>query len=223
MILCHPGLRKWFDFEQKNLQFRNQGGGPSQTIFHGQGEGKEDRKEEILKFFRAVNKGLINQLNEEQLPLVVATMDHLFPIYQEANTYAHLEKDPIICNPAEVERKVLREKAWKVMQPKIGREKERKLELYRQFKGTQRTETDLRKIYPKAKLGSVDSLFVHQRDGLKDKLSSTMEKDPSHQNAKLSVLNQTAIAVYSSGGNVYSLTDKKLTSDMAEANALYRY
>ena len=66
-------------------------GGPGHGLaFHGRGPGREERKETLLKFFRAVDKGLHEYLREERAPLLIASVKYYKPMYSEANTYPHL-------------------------------------------------------------------------------------------------------------------------------------
>ncbi len=59
-------------------------------VFHGSGPGKEGTKEELLKFFRAIDRGLRDLLRDEHAPLLLAAVGYYHSIYREANTYPHL-------------------------------------------------------------------------------------------------------------------------------------
>ena len=59
-------------------------------MFHGHGIGVDDSKDNILRFFRAVEKGLQSQPVLKQRPLILAGVEYLHSIYRTVNTYPHL-------------------------------------------------------------------------------------------------------------------------------------
>ena len=83
-----------YDDPEKSLQFHTgtpQGGsGGRAAIFHGQGAGNDDAKDNILRYFRKVNDGLQQLLKNQKCPLVLVGVDYLLPIYKQANSYSDL-------------------------------------------------------------------------------------------------------------------------------------
>jgi hypothetical protein len=76
-------------------------GGERPAIHYGQGE-ENDKKEKILRYFQEVDQGLSRLLEDESAPMVVAAVDYLIPIYQQASTYRNLLKEGIVstnCTP----------------------------------------------------------------------------------------------------------------------------
>lgn len=99
-------------------------GGPGHGLsFHGRGPGKEERKETLLKFFRAVDKGLHEYLREERAPLLIAGVKYYKPIYREANTYPHLLEEGLDGNFERANGEVIHAEAW----PIISRDRERRI------------------------------------------------------------------------------------------------
>ncbi|MEO6887603.1 MAG: hypothetical protein ABI456_01165 [Ktedonobacteraceae bacterium] len=57
----------------------------------GQGEDSTAApKEQLLRYFQRINRGLQSVLRGERAPLVLAGVEHLLPIYRKVNTYAHV-------------------------------------------------------------------------------------------------------------------------------------
>ncbi|MGD2078820.1 MAG: hypothetical protein PVH18_10575, partial [Chloroflexota bacterium] len=84
---------RWDDPERE-LQWHTQTGrrddGRS-AVFHGHGVGaKETHKKDLLRYFQLLDQHLSKRLAEEEVPLVLAGVDYLLPIYRQANTYRHL-------------------------------------------------------------------------------------------------------------------------------------
>lgn len=57
---------------------------------HGYGVGKEETKEDLLSYFRVIDKALRDFVHGERAPLLLAAVKYYQPIYREANTYPHL-------------------------------------------------------------------------------------------------------------------------------------
>lgn len=99
------------------------GGGFGGRAYHGRGPGKEERKETLLKFFRAVDKGLREYLSHERAPLILAAVKYYRPIYKEANTYPHLLEEGPEGNFDRANGETIHAAAW----PIVTRERERRV------------------------------------------------------------------------------------------------
>jgi hypothetical protein len=53
----------------------------------------------LLAFFRQVDGGMPDLLGEERAPLILAAVDHLYPVYRQANSYSELLDEWIPGNP----------------------------------------------------------------------------------------------------------------------------
>jgi len=99
------------------------GGGAAGRILHGRGPGREERKETLLKFFRAVDKGLHQYLRQERAPLLLAAVKYYRPIYREANTYPHLIEEGLDGNFERANGETIHAAAW----PLVSRDRERRV------------------------------------------------------------------------------------------------
>ena len=94
------------------------GRGPA--TFHGQGGGSdENEKNELLRYFRLVSDGLTEFLEEDGVPLVLAGVEYLLPIYKEANTYPNLMDTVITGNPDLLSADKLHKSAWDIVSPRF--------------------------------------------------------------------------------------------------------
>jgi len=105
----------WFDDPERQLQFHTgtatPGTGMRSSIYHGHGIPDNDSKTKLLRYFQRVDRGVMNLLNDEQDPLVLAGVDYLFPIYKEASQYSNLIDEAIKGNPDELSATNLHQKA----------------------------------------------------------------------------------------------------------------
>ena len=230
---------KWNDLE-KRLQFhtttRTPGGErvrPSvrstrPAIFHGHGVASaDDPKDYISRYFHRVDEGLGNVLGSEQAPLVLAGVDYLLPIYQEANTYPNLVDEGIEGNPEESNAAELHERAWAIVQPIFAAEREEAVDEYQRLAGasSEQASSDLRQIVPAAYYGRVEILFVAvgaQRWGAFDPDTGTVALHEEAEPGDEDLLDLAAVHTFLNGGTVYAAEPEQIPGK-APLAAVFRY
>lgn len=83
--------------------------------YHGHYNIKEVDKERLTEFFRLVNKAVNQKIKKKNIPLILAGVDYLLPLYRRVNTYPHLEKEQISGNLERTPNYQIRKKAVKVL------------------------------------------------------------------------------------------------------------
>lgn len=154
-----------YDDREKQLQFhtRTAGGSPGSErpgMFHGQGSGTEQHKNDILRYFRMINDGISGYLNDSKSPLILAGVDYLLPIYREANDYKELLKEGIEGNPEELTSEKLRDEAWTIVEPYFQEEEKKAITLYRQLSETSQISNSIYEIVPAACNGKIKHLII---------------------------------------------------------------
>jgi hypothetical protein len=113
-----PGsLREVLGVADHDRAFSAHGGGAAGFVFHGRGPGREETKESLLKYFRAVDRGLRDFLRDERSPLLLASVKYYHPIYREANSYPHLLAEGLEGNYERANVDQIHAEAW----PIVGR------------------------------------------------------------------------------------------------------
>lgn len=134
--------------------------GKAGAVFYGQGVGSDVKKDNILRYFRQVDRGLHAVLRRGRAPLVLAGVEYLLPIYREANTYAHLVEDGIEGNPDDMRAEELRDRAWSIVRPLLEKAQYKAIDRYMQLAGTGQTCTDIKEVVQAACRGHLDTLFI---------------------------------------------------------------
>jgi hypothetical protein len=212
-----------YDYKQKSLQFRTPAGGQGGGLFHGHGAGRDDDKQEIQQFFRAIDQGIKPFLQDNPgYPLIVACQENYFSIFKEACTYTHLSENAIAGDPSRLDVDALREKAVEWLKPYLEREKYQHIEAYHRGKGTGRTNTNWREMVASAEAGRIEALFLNKAE---DTWTHSIEAEPSKY-LKLNLfeaMNHAAIKTIQTNGAVYILDKESMPDDSSPFNALYRY
>jgi len=218
--------RVGFDYKEKALQFRTQGEGGDKTQFHGHGGSERDEKTEFKQFFRAVDQGIKEYLNQESLPLVVYCQDYLFPIYKDANTYNHLFEKVIPGNPNDTDMLGIHQKSLEIFQPYLDENRDKKIAKYEELSSTENTTSALSDIIPAVYQGKVDTLFIENRAEVWGKYKEDemkVEFSDHKENGNISLLNLAAKKTVEMGGKVYLVEHEFMPQKKSKMNALLRF
>jgi hypothetical protein len=214
------------DTTQRNLQFRTQQTGGEHTMYHGHGAGKEDEKVEILKYFRAVNDGLMKFLHNEKAPLVIAAVEYLVPIYTEANDYKYLWQESIAGNPEHENLAALHKKAWQLLAGHFDSDRSQKAALFEEALANKRAAYKMDEVVPAAINQRVDTLFVSKGDevwGTFDRAQNDIRIENEKTEHNTGLLNLAATHTLLNGGRVFVMPPDKMPESTSKLNALYRY
>ena len=156
----------WMDDPEKYLNMHSgsismgQGKGGA-GVFHGHDPADED-KTNILRFFQSVNQGLNDLLDEKNIPMVLAGVDYLLPIFREASSYQNLLEDEITGNPDRETLKELHTKAWQIVRPIFEESQKKAFEKYEQLSGQKSdlATSDIKTAVKAAVFGQVETIFV---------------------------------------------------------------
>lgn len=217
-----------YDEPESQLQFHTGTAGARgrrAAMFHGQGVGIDDNKDRILRFFQQLDTGLHEILHNEHAPLVLAGVDYLLPIYQEANSYRFLINDGVVGNPEGIPAKTLHQQAWALVEPLFQQAQAEARAQFHQLSGTGQASASLKAIVPAAYQGRVDALFTAvgvQQWGMFHPDDHTValqdEAGPGHED----LLDFAALHTFINGGAVYATPPEQIPAD-APLAAVFRY
>jgi hypothetical protein len=222
-----------FDGHQTSLQIHSSGaaggisGSPSAT-FHGQGGGSdESAKNDLLRYFHLVEDGLTEYLRGDRVPLVLAGVEYLLPIYKEANTYPNMVDMVIKGNPDSQSTDELHKSAWEIIQPHFQIAQEEAVAFYQQLDGqkSKRAADTIERILPAAIQGRVETLFVAsgvQQWGVINPVTNEIEIHDQLQPGDEHLLDLAAVQTYLKGGKVYIMETEKMPGGK-DAAAVLRY
>lgn len=221
------------DGHQASLQLHSSGSaggmsGRGSATFHGQGGGSdENAKDELLRYFHLVSDALTEFLEEDGVPLVLAGVEYLLPIYKEANNYPNLMDRVITGNPDLLSADELHESAWEIVSPRFQMAHEEALAHYQQLAGqaSERVADTLEKIVPAASDGRIETLFIAtgvQPWGVFDPDTNEIKLHSQMEPGDEPLLDLAAVQTYLKGGTVYAVEPDKVPGG-ASAVAVLRY
>lgn len=221
-----------FDDPERQLQYHtgtepSSTGGERSAVYHGHGVGVNDQKTNILRYFYKVDDGMRSILQDEKVPLVLAGVDYLLPIYHQANSYQHLVEQGITGNPDEINADELHQKAWDIVQPIFQKEWQDDVSRYQALAGAdaRETSTDLEEVLRAAFLGQINTLFTAlgtQHWGIFDPYGDTMDEYDEYKPGAFDLLDFAAVHTLINRGTVYATSPEHVPGGEHVA-AIFRY
>ena len=211
-----------YDDPEKQTQSHSANSGNS-PIYHGQGVGTTDNKDEIKRFFDQVDNSLKAALQSENTPLILAGVDYLLPIYHEANSYNNLLEAGITGNPENVATEDLHRSAWEIIEPHFAAQRQQAMDKYHQLADTNEASSQLEQIIPSAANGQVETLFIAadaQKWGQFQPQANKVIFQTESAEDSIDLINFAVVQTFLQGGNVYIQKDMPADTD---ALAVFRY
>lgn len=219
-----------YDNPEKQLQFHtgaaNGSSGAHTVMYHGQGSGRDADKKKLLRFLQRVDRAVARKLKPGTRPLILAGVDYLLPIYEQANSYGHLHSKHILGNPEHLSPQQLFDTALEILSPELNSERERALAAYQQQAASPHTSTDVGEILKAAHLGRVETLFVVAGCrcwGSFDEEAMAYTFHDPRQPGDEDILNIVVLQSLRHGGKVYPLESSQMPDPHQPVAALYRF
>lgn len=196
-------------------------------VTQGQADENDFEKNELTKYFSRIDKNLNSLYKGKELPLVLAGVEYLIPIYKEISAYPYIVDEFIKGNPELLSKKDLHKLAWDIIEPKFSEEKVVAETKYNQYsgQGNKLFSNSLKEIVPQAHSGQIETLFIS--DGALqwgqfnlDTNNVTFHEQAEYGNEDL--INFACSQTISNGGTVYMVEPDKVPDGGITA-AILRY
>jgi hypothetical protein len=195
------------------------------AIFSGHGVGVDDKKDDLLRYFRQIDRALHPVLREERAPLVLAGVGYLLPIYGSANTYLHLLSHGVEGNPDRMSDRELHDRALALVEPSFRQAERDAVARYHQLAGTGNTASAVEEVVPAAYGGRIEILLVARGEevwGRFDPATGQVERHERPTEGDEELTNLAAIYTLLHGGTVYLLPPEQMPDTGSAAAVLRR-
>jgi Bacterial archaeo-eukaryotic release factor family 7 len=218
---------KYDDFQKSNLQRHptSRAGAGGRTMQHGHGPGEEDIKDEIRRFFQAVDAKIAPVLRADGAPLVIAAVDYLIPMYRNLSSYKNIVARGVEGNPDQVSPRDLVERSLPIVETIFREPVNRARDKYGSGTNSGLASCELPEVLGAAHTGRVESLMIargERRWGNYDVQVNKIDlrDEPSQGDADLLDLATRQSLLH--GGDVYLLDAEEMPCDGPIA-AVFRY
>ena len=212
------------DVRQKSLQFRSGQNNGGLGLFHGKGEGKDDKKMEIIKYLSDIDNSLNEILEGYSSPLVVVSVNYIFSLFQEISSYKNIYPKAISGNYDSGDIPLVHEKACELLNPYFNQVRNSQKERYSEK--VNRTTSNIDEVINAALVGGVETLFVKKDKQVWGDFKTETGSAIINQNKNpldKCLLDFAARSTFLKGGKVFLEEPNELPEPEAVANAILRY
>jgi len=193
----------------------------------GPGFGTDDAYEikGIKRFFQIVNHGINDKIKQGKLPLVLAGVEYLQPIYREVNTYPNILEKGVTLNTDRMNDTELHKLSWEIAELYFNKPFEEALFNFEQLYGTERTSSYFNDIIKAAFSNKIESLFINTSVKIWGKFDIAAYNVIIHEKPKPGdeeLCDLAAIQTLLHNGALYPVTGEKMPAAKPLA-AVFRY
>ncbi len=221
------GMDDVVQFEEKEgKQLFRQGskGGSGSANFHGHGEGTLTDKDAIITYFQEVDRTLCAEvLHDKNLPLLLAGVEYLLPIYKSISKYTHIVDEVLTGNHDFDKEHLLFEQVKELIIPHVTKLKMVALKNYHNQIATSLTASMPETILQASRYARVATLFVSKGQHIWGKFDETDGGIEIHKERQLGdecLISRASVNTFMHGGEVYCLPQEEMPYDSTIAAIL---
>ncbi len=211
------------------LQFHStsigSGKGKQAVAFHGHGGSDPDvkKQDEILQFFHRLNDSLSQFFRSEDVPLMFAGVDFLFPIFRKACHYRNLLDEHVSGNLDNATPKMILQLARPVLESLVAAENEIVISKFQQKSHSEWASDDPETIFSAAKMGQVETLILSDEYAEQGVVSDddTLQITAAESVDSYDVGNLILIEVLRNGGSAVQISSDQMPSQTG-VSAVFR-
>lgn len=195
-------------------------------VFHGMGGGNPEDKDNIGVYFEAVDDVLFKEVfNKENVPLVLAGVEYLIPIYKSCCDYHNVWEQPLTGNHDRTETGALYQQVREILEPYFQQRVTKALEMYGNKSATGLTSSVAADIIPATYYGQVSHLFVCKGEhiwGTFDEMANELNFHDTPDEDGEDLIDNAVVKTLATGGEVFLLDQEQMPAESQMA-ALMRY
>src|SRR5690625_3157880 len=199
----------------------------STAMFHGHGGRAEAVEVDTERFFRVVDRSVIEQIsNHSDLPLVLVTLPEYQGVFRKISHNKHLLKEGVSIDPSALNVEELRKRVWKMVEPVARQRVEKAISAFKKAHGTGLASDNMQSVVAAILDGRVDTLMVSAEQRipgriLRDEKRIEVLDDFNAPDAE-DVLDDLAEMAFRRSGKLMVLPEEVMPTGTGVA-AIYRY
>lgn len=212
--------------ENQNLFRTGSSGAGGGANYHGMGSGQPDEKENIAMYLAEVDSTIRKDvLHNENVPLLLAGVGYLIPIYKRVSHYNNVWDSAITGNREYDNEVPLHQEAVDAMRSYFDEPKSKALAQYGDQSATDRTSTLPDEVIRAAHHGRINTLFVRKEAqlwGTYDEINDKVVVHGAEVPGDRDLVDLTVLKTVLTGGNVFILEEHEMPHGSTMA-AIMRY
>ena len=201
------------------------GRGLKAPVFHGPGAPSPRGKDDLVRFFRAIDQALWEKLRDERTPLLLAGPAQHFPLYRDVSRYPHLAPVGVEGSFEGASPEEIHQKAWPVARQVFRAVEEKGLADYERARNRGLAADVLTDVARAAVTGRVRQLLLGDHRplyGRIDPVTGEVTLHGTEQSGPVDddLLDDLAEAVLVRGGDVLLMPQERMPGDAAAVATL---
>jgi hypothetical protein len=220
------GMDDVIHFEEKgNEQLFRTGssGGGQGANYHGMNS-NPDHKTDIANYLEEVDRTLWKEvLSDKHLPLMLAAVDYLQPIYRKISRYQHIAEETLTGNFEHEKPAKIYKQAREKMQPYFEKRQQQALDRYYNGSASALTTSIPDDVIPATYYGQVDCLFVEKGSHLWGTFNEQENRVIIHESEQENdecLVNNAITQTILHNGDVFILEKEKMPAESSVAASL---
>lgn len=216
---------------QKNVGFQtstdSSGTGRERAAVH-YGQGEENNKKELMRrYFQQLDDGILRVVENSTIPMVIAGVEYLLPIFRETTSYKNVAEDAIVGSQDRQDLTELHADAWKIVEPIFRDNQQKAMDRFLEFHGQQNglAVNDLDGAVKAAIGGRIETLIVPlgvQKWGHYDPATDSVHFEDESTPENEDMINYAAAQTILNSGNVYAVAVDQVPGG-GDVAAILRY
>ena len=192
---------------------------------HGYNEISDVERNDIIKHLKNIDKEVTRVLRDEKNPLIIYSVDYIYPIYRDLSSYNNILDDFIKGSPLGVNKTDIHAKAVEIFKKGIDENYKKEIERYERVKNSSRdlSLSHIEDLVKEAYKGSMGTLFLSQEAvewGKFDKDNFTIEIMDKEADGAIELLDYAGMKTLENGGKVHVATWDELPEKSPSAGIL---
>jgi len=198
----------------------------SQGIFHGHGSRKEEIKKDTEKFFRFVDRFMLENFSKKyRLPVILVALGEYHTLFRKISHNPYLLEEGIRMNYDILTVDRLKEAVWEIIEPIYLNKTKEVVTRFQEARARFNGSDDLAQIARACAENRVDTIILEADRLIPGRIkleSGTIEEGDKDLLQYGDLLNNMAEIVINNGGNVVILPKERMPSETGAA-AIYRF
>lgn len=213
------------DYAEKKVKIG--GSGPrGSAVFHGTGSKKDVIDKETEKFFRIVDKEMLDHYSRSmELPVYLVALNEYHSVFQKLSSNPFLQKEGIKTDYTALDLKELQTAAWDVLEPLYIEKTHQLVERFETARSKDEGSDDIAQVARASTEGRISHVLIESDRIHPGKINHTTGEleDANIENPEIDdVLDDIAELVFKQKGEVVVIPKERMPSDTGVA-AIYRY
>ena len=149
------------EYTDPHLTAGKYGGAASSPMFHGHGGKKDEIEKDIEKFFRYVDRFVLNEYsNPTGLPLILVALDEYHSVFKEISHNKYLLDEGVKTNYDSIKTENLRDTVWEKLEPLYLKQTKKLIDRFEESRAKDQGSDDLVQIARAAIENRIDTLII---------------------------------------------------------------